>query len=969
MKLTLSILFLCANFIGFAQSPNIDLPYNYSFESDDGWMNINAGPGNPWEITNESDNLYGPSDGEYYARMDNSNQFDATAWLYSRPINVEEGDVIVLEFDYRSSLDALFPQKMQVLLKNIPTPNEDGSIQLWENTTIQTSSYQTAFVTFLAEETATYYLTFNAFSEPNLGYLSLDNIKMYVEECEKPFNISVQATQTSAILNWETSNVIADGYEYVVQAQDLGEPTGSGVHTDSNYMEANGLSPEQDYEVYIRSICDAAEPLYSHWSGPINFTTYPETQVEPTNLPYTSIFDQASDWTIIEPTQGNAWEITDAVVPGMYGPSQGTHYARFSNSNTTNADSWIFSRGLNLSAGDQVTIEFDYKSSQDDAYPQKMEAVLSKTPFPSASENVQIWSNSEIQSTTFQTASVLVEIEEDGVYYIGNHAYSDANYGFLSLDNLNVYREGESPCEYVLRLKDVIGDGWSGNSLDLLVNGQVVFDDLTIEYDLKQDFTFQVSSGDEITVIWNAGGSSSWETSYEIYDSENNLVGSASEENIDEPIIAFCPNCSKPSNFIAHEAQRTVNLFWDFLTAPEFGYEYVVQPAGTGIPNSGTQTANTNAFVDNLTPETNYESYVRAVCTTNSEYSTWAGPITFTTLPEPGQAVDLPYYYGFEEADGWVSQSVNRPAINWEITNQTSQFNDCIGPSEGDYYAYQNSVSYLDADAWFFSKGLNLIEGEEVVIKFDYRAFGLGNLSVHVGNGAYAYAQTEEIWRDDEILDNECPYIPAAILYTPTESGVFYIGFQSETVKNNSVMFDNFKIYSIGNQEPPSCSFICPEDIEVAVEEDEIGAVVTYDISFECQGPNAENVFPVLTRGYSSGAIFPVGETLVSYDLMYNSEVLETCSFIVKVEESLGVQETDQVKFFYYPNPVQDVFHFSSSHPLESITLYSLQGQQIEKYTVNTTSGEIIVSNLSPGIYFAKIASSQGFKMVKVLKR
>src|SRR5690606_38655773 len=219
-------------------------------------------------------------DGAYYVRLDNSPQFDATAWLYSRQINVESGDVIVLEFDYRSSLDALFPQKMKVLLKNIPTPNEDGSILLWENTAIQTSSYQTAFATFQAQETATYFLTFNAFSEANLGFLSLDNIKMYVERCEKPFNISVEPTQTSVILDWETSNVIADGYEYVVQPQGLGEPTNSGVHSDETHVEANGLSSEGNYEVYIRSVCDADEPLYSHWSGPINFTTYPETQVE-----------------------------------------------------------------------------------------------------------------------------------------------------------------------------------------------------------------------------------------------------------------------------------------------------------------------------------------------------------------------------------------------------------------------------------------------------------------------------------------------------------------------------------------------------------------------------------------------------------------------------------------------------------------------------------------------------------------
>lgn len=56
----------------------------------------------------------------------------------------------------------------------------------------------------------------------------------------------------------------------------------------------------------------------------------------------------------------------------------------------TYAGSWIFSRGLNLNAGDEGTIEFDYQSSQDGAYPQKMEAVLSKTPFLSSKQKAYI---------------------------------------------------------------------------------------------------------------------------------------------------------------------------------------------------------------------------------------------------------------------------------------------------------------------------------------------------------------------------------------------------------------------------------------------------------------------------------------------------------------------------------------------------------------------------------------------------
>ena len=104
------------------------------------------------------------------------------------------------------------------------------------------------------------------------------------------------------------------------------------------------------------------------------------------------------------------------------------------------------------------------------------------------------------------------------------------------------------PCgSYTLSLIDSYGDGWNGNTIDLLINGNIVLDDVTIVDGDLNNITFQVGDGDAITTIWNGGGSFAYETSYELLDFEGNVVGSGSETDISDAIIVICP-CNPEEN-------------------------------------------------------------------------------------------------------------------------------------------------------------------------------------------------------------------------------------------------------------------------------------------------------------------------------------------------------------------------------------------------------------------------------------
>ena len=104
---------------------------------------------------------------------------------------------------------------------------------------------------------------------------------------------------------------------------------------------------------------------------------------------------------------------------------------------------------------------------------------------------------------------------------------------------------GYSQCNYTLEMNDSYGDGWNGNSVDVLVNGSVVLDDATFSGfgNSTASLNFAVNTGDIISTIWNGEGSYGYETSYRILDSNNVEVGAGAESSISS-IAALCAAAS-----------------------------------------------------------------------------------------------------------------------------------------------------------------------------------------------------------------------------------------------------------------------------------------------------------------------------------------------------------------------------------------------------------------------------------------
>ncbi|MFQ3237732.1 MAG: hypothetical protein ACI9NI_000001, partial [Olleya marilimosa] len=104
-----------------------------------------------------------------------------------------------------------------------------------------------------------------------------------------------------------------------------------------------------------------------------------------------------------------------------------------------------------------------------------------------------------------------------------------------------------------------------------------------------------------------------------------------SDMAIDQVRVEACGNfCIAPSNITATSITETsADISWT-SNGTESEWNYVLQPAGTGIPTSGTLVTTTTISETGLNPATDYEVYIQSVCGANT--STWAGPFTFSTL-------------------------------------------------------------------------------------------------------------------------------------------------------------------------------------------------------------------------------------------------------------------------------------------------------------------------------------------------
>jgi hypothetical protein len=83
---------------------------------------------------------------------------------------------------------------------------------------------------------------------------------------------------------------------------------------------------------------------------------------------------------------------------------------------------------------------------------------------------------------------------------------------------------------------------------------------------------------------------------------------------------------------------------------------------------------------------------------------------------------------------------------------------------------------------------------------------------------------------------------------------------------------------------------------------------------------------------------------------------------------ALAISENELQSINIYPNPVADRLFISSENlQIETIAIINLQGRQV--FSEKNETESIDVSNLSEGLYFIEISSSEGKSIQKFIKR
>ena len=90
---------------------------------------------------------------------------------------------------------------------------------------------------------------------------------------------------------------------------------------------------------------------------------------------------------------------------------------------------------------------------------------------------------------------------------------------------------------------------------------------------------------------------------------------------------------------------------------------------------------------------------------------------------------------------------------------------------------------------------------------------------------------------------------------------------------------------------------------------------------------------------------------------------------IVIVDTVLGANDFDTTSISTYPNPVTSKLNIQSEELITSVSIFNTLGQKVLNVAGGSLNLSVDMSTLSPGVYVANIATDNGSKTMKVIKK
>lgn len=317
-----------------------------------------------------------------------------------------------------------------------------------------------------------------------------------------------------------------------------------------------------------------------------------------------------------------------------------------------------------------------------------------------------------------------------------------------------------SQCEFTISLSDIYGDGWSNlgtdyHTIDVLVGGTVVLDDITIDDGYSALYTFEVSDGDPIDVVFTDAGDWAGECGYTVYNNIGEVETQQHGAGGDDPaaagpadtsaLAAICSDGCPPPQITMWSMTSDGADFDGYNQESVIGYEIHYSTSDFTLGDDSVNVYEFDSFPHTMSGvlegSTTYYMTVRSVCG-DGVYSDWEqnpdnngdGPDIFTTS-SCLSSYPLPYLNDFDDPESWTNC-------------QTFHDND----GDGNYWFYTTiddsdnltassfswNGSALTPDNWVIMGPIDLTNVSDALLEWEVQAldpaYCIENYSVYVGS-------------------------------------------------------------------------------------------------------------------------------------------------------------------------------------------------------------------------------------------
>ncbi len=130
------------------------------------------------------------------------------------------------------------------------------------------------------------------------------------------------------------------------------------------------------------------------------------------------------------------------------------------------------------------------------------------------------------------------------------------------------------------------------------------------------------------------------------------------------------------------------------------------------------------------------------------------------------------------------------------------------------------------------------------------------------------------------------------------------------------------------------------------------------DLTFENSGTNE------CPNTITTSIETTVGQTY--YLLVIN---INTVSDVTIDLDTLSTDDNVFEGFSFFPNPVENVLNLQATQTIDQVSLYNISGQKVLDQTINATTRQLQVGNLTGGIYLMTVTSGNSSATYKVIKK